>query len=196
MGEVPAERPRPWWRWPLLGCVIALGVAAGILIASVSCLAILGYFAEEAIEELREGERIAPSVALGQPVTIDGLQVVVDRYEISDGAEEAPAPGAQFLWVHIAVQNVGDVPIDEAVLVKMEYKGTEMGESFVYDPARPPFPASLRLFPDVGAEGWVAFQVPLALELSQVSVIFKEVFHFPARAASWRLVEPENANER
>jgi hypothetical protein len=108
----------------------------------------------------------------------------------------APAPGAQFLWVHIAVQNVGDAPIDEAVLVKMEYKGAEVGESFVYDDAHPRFPGSVRLFPGIASEGWAVFEVPLEVELSEVTVVFKEVFRLPPKVASWRLVEPEEADGR
>jgi hypothetical protein len=189
-GLPSADRKRPWWRWPLIGCGIGCGAAIAITVVIVAVLVVLGLVAKEAVKE----QTIASSLSLAQPVTIDGLQVVVDRYEMSEAA--APAPGAQLLWVHIAVQNVGDVPIDEAVLLKMGYKGAEVGQSFVYDDAHPSFPGTVRLFPNIGSEGWVVFEVPLAVELSEVSVIFKEVFHLPSKVASWRLVEPEKTDGR
>jgi hypothetical protein len=191
-GVPSAGRSRPWSRWPLLTCAIALGVAGGIIIACVSCLAVIGYFAKEALEE----EEIASHLSLGQPATIDGLQVVIDRYEMPEVGGRAPAPGAQFLWVHIAVQNVGDVPIDEAVLVKVEYKGGEVYESWAYDEAHPGFPASVQLFPGIASEGWAVFEVPVGVDLSEVTVVFEEIFRLPPKVASWRLVEPEKADGR
>jgi hypothetical protein len=158
----------------------------------VAVLAILGVTVREALEE----EKVDSFLPLGQPATIDGLQVVVDRYEMSEVGGRAPAPGAQFLWVHLAVQNVGDVPIDEAVLVKVEYKGGEVHESWAYDEAHPGFPASVQLFPGIGSEGWAVFEVPVGVDLSEVTVVFEEIFRLPHRVASWRLVEPEKADER
>lgn len=93
----------------------------------------------------------------------------------------------------MAVQNVGDVPVDEAVLLKMEYRGVEVGESWVRDEAHPGFPATVRLFPGTGLKGWALFEVPVDLALSEVAVVLK-VGPFPPKVASWRLVEPENAN--
>ena len=191
-GVPSAGRPRPWWRWPLIGCGIGCGAAIAITLVVVAVLAILGVTVREALEE----EKVASFLPLGQPATIDGLEVVVDRYEMSEAGGRAPAPGAQFLWVHLAVQNVGDVPIDEAVLLKIEYRGAEVGDSWVYDEAHPSFPASVRLFPGTRSEGWAVFEVPLTIEPSEVTVVFKEVFRLPPKVASWRLVEPEEPDGR
>jgi len=191
-GVPSAGRQPPWWRWPLIGCGIGCGAAIATTLVVVAILAILGVTVREALEE----ERVASFVPLGQPAMIDGLEVVVDRYEMSEAGGRAAAPGARFLWVHLAVQNVGDVPIDEAVLLKIEYRGAEVGESWVYDEAHRSFPASVRLFPDTRSEGWAVFEVPLTIQPSEVTVVFKEIFRVPAKVATWRLAEPENADGR
>jgi hypothetical protein len=169
-----------------------VGLAIALTVVVVAVLAIVGFLVREALEE----EEIASSLGLGQPARIDGLQVVVDRYEMSEVGGRAPAPGAQFLWVHIAVQNVGDVPIDEAVLVKVEYKGGEVYESWAYDEAHPGFPASVQLFPGIASEGWAVFEVPVGVDLSEVTVVFEEIFRLPQRVATWRLAESEKADGR
>jgi hypothetical protein len=159
-------------------------------VAVVAVLAILGVFAEKALEE----QKVASDLSLGQPATIDGLQVVVDRYEMSEAGRRAPAPGARFLLVHLTARNVGDVPIDEFVDTSIEYRGVEVGGSYP-GPQHPMFDASVRLFPGMTSEGWTLFEVPVDLDLSEVTAVVKTAPFF-RRVATWRLVESEETDGR
>jgi len=186
-----SSRPRPWWRWPLIGCGIGVGLAIAITAVIVAVLVILGLAVKEAVEE----ERVATSLALGEPATIDGLQVIVDRYEMSDTAGGAPPSGARFLLVHLTARNVGNVPIDEYLDRSIQYRGGEVGGSFPGGSQYPMFDPLVRLFPGISSEGWLLFEVPIDLDLSEVSVAIK-LGPFPPKVATWRLAEPENADGR
>ena len=189
-GVPSAGRSRPWWRWPLIGCGIGCGAAIAITLVVVAVLAILGVTVREALEE----EKVDSFLPLGQPATIDGLQVVVDRYEMSDTAGGAPAPGARFLLIHPVARNVGDIPVDEFLNSSIEYRGVEVGGSYP-GPQHPMFDPLLRLFPGMASEGWTLFEVPVGLDLSEVTAVVK-VAPFFRKVATWRLVEPEKADGR
>lgn len=169
-----------------------MGLAITITVVIVAVLVILGLAVREAVEE----ERVASSLSVGEPVTIDGLQLAVDRFEVSGGSEYlgAPTPGAQFLLVHLAAENVGQTPIDEYLDRLIEYRGEEVRGSFPAEPEYPMFDPFVRLFPGICSEGWALFEVPVGLEVSELEVVLKVGVVSP-KVATWRLVEPGDTGE-
>lgn len=129
-------------------------------------------------------------LSLGESAILDDIEFTVVRFEESHEYEYGisnetvyPAEGAKFLWVYVIAKNVGEVarkvPMSSSIGfisdIEMLYKGEKifthnMGGSAsslkreIYDPGRSP------LYPDVTDEGWILFEVPEGIDLSQAKI--------------------------
>jgi hypothetical protein len=124
--------------------------------------------------------KVATGLNVGQTADIDGLRVVVDRVEFADVAggpvvSSTPQAGARYLWVHLKATNYSEVPVDKAILLRLEYRGERVGgvEGVFYGPEHPALTPSLQLFPNLTSQGWRLFEVPATLDLSQVDAVFQ-----------------------
>jgi hypothetical protein len=126
-------------------------------------------------------------LSLGESAILDDIEITVVRFEESHEYEYTfnetvyPAEGAKFLWVYVIAKNVGEVARevpDRSDDIEMLYKGEKifthnMGGSAsslkrkIYDS---PGIFSDQIFPGVIEEGWILFEVPEGIELSQAKI--------------------------
>ncbi|MFQ5880491.1 MAG: hypothetical protein ACE5IZ_10015 [Dehalococcoidia bacterium] len=141
-------------------------------------------------------QKIASSLSLGEAVTVNGLELWVDRFETSQIiGTSTPRSQGKFLLVHVGARNVRETPTQKPVNVHIRYRGGEVDRSFrlqldlgTTDPTHPSFPYVVDLFPGAQSEGWTGFEVPAGLDPSEVAVLVK----VDNKVASWCLTEPKN----
>ena len=126
--------------------------------------------------------RILPTPASpGDSVIWRDLQVSMDRAEITDsfinefGSRRNPSTGQQFLWVHVALKNVGQdeirLPEPEnfsALYAESEFKplyGHRQGYTDYSD-------LGPTLFPGQEVDAWLRFDIPVAANLKPLWFVF------------------------
>jgi hypothetical protein len=137
-------------------------------------------------------ETVTPKteLSLGESAILDDIEFTVVRFEENHEYEYIfnktvyPAEGAKFLWVWVIAKNVGEVAREVPDRtsrfgdIEMLYKGEKifthnMGGSAsslkreIYDS---PGMFSDPLYPGVTEEGWILFEVPEGIDLSQAKI--------------------------
>jgi hypothetical protein len=117
----------------------------------------------------------------GDSITWDHLQVTMDRLDVTQeyltdfGSTRTPPAGSKFLWLHIRVQNTGqmemDVPLAEhfsVLYAAIELKPTygHRAEYTDYTTLGP------TIFPNQELDGWLRFDIPETAELKDLRFVF------------------------
>ncbi|HJH25646.1 MAG TPA: hypothetical protein C5S37_02485 [Methanophagales archaeon] len=136
-------------------------------------------------------------LSLGESAILDDIEFTVVRFEERHEYEYEhesffnesiiinetvyPPEGAKFLWVYVIAKNVGEVARevpDSLYDIKMLYKGEEISTQYlvgseftrkreIYDSSGM---FSDPLYPGVTDEGWILFEVPEGIDLSQAKI--------------------------
>jgi len=117
----------------------------------------------------------------GNSISWDQLQVTMDQLEVTQdyitdyGSSRIPTEGNKFLWVHIRLENTGqielDVPLQEhfsILYAAVELKPT-YGHRADYVDYTTLGPV---IFPNQELEGWLRFDIPAAAELKDLRFVF------------------------
>lgn len=138
-------------------------------------------------------------MSLGQSAMLGDIEFTVVRFEESNMYECNTTPnetvysaeGAKFLWVYVKAKNVGEVARevpDTLFNIKMLYKGEEInslgirGSAFWGDPVgRKMYHDYEKVYPSVAEEGWILFEVPEGIDLSQAKIWvgYPRISHYP-----------------
>jgi hypothetical protein len=117
----------------------------------------------------------------GNSITWNNLQVTMDQLEVTQdyitdyGSSRIPTEGNKFLWVHIRLNNIGqiemDIPLPEhfsILYAAVELKPT-YGHRAQYMDYTTLGPV---IFPKQELEGWLRFDIPAAAELKDLRFVF------------------------
>lgn len=126
------------------------------------------------------------SQQFGSSVIHGGIRIALNAYEISGSyvndyynMSESPPDGAKFLWILVAVENVGKnaarMPYLGDFHVVYEGKQTEADFFFIPRPGYDPYESG-EIFPGVSRSGWLRFTIPTAAQPGQLSVVLKPRF--------------------
>ena len=172
------------------------GLIAIVVIASVAIFA-------GCVEEPPSAPTVTPTqkteLSLGESAILDDIEFTVVRFEESHMYECNTTPketvysadGAKFLWVYVKAKNVGEVARevpDTFFNIKMLYKGEEInsqgirGSAFWGDPVgRKMYHDYEKVYPNVTEEGWILFEVPEGIDLSQAKIWvgYPRISHYP-----------------
>lgn len=120
-------------------------------------------------------EELSPCFDWGQTASIQTRDTTFDivpvRYEFEweyvPGYHFATAPpGAVFLWVFVTVANTGENADSPGLAFGLYYRGKLMDEeSWGVTESYPPLHVG-QLYPNQNSEGWLLFEVPEAIDLS------------------------------
>jgi hypothetical protein len=109
------------------------------------------------------------------------LQVRMIETEMTDsfinefGSPRSPAPETQFLWIHVAIKNIGSLEIDipSADHFSALYAGSEFKPLYAHRQDYFDYTAlAEKLFPDQQAEGWLRFDLPIAAEMQDILFVY------------------------
>jgi hypothetical protein len=133
---------------------------------------------------------------VGQGLRYDSLLITPLEYQFGGayrtkwGSSEAPPEGAKFLWIKIAVENVGKDAnyLPHSSSFKVLHKGTEISPPRLWElrePAELPlYESSGQIYPGVRKEGWLRFTVPELAKPEDLSLVFEPA---PYVKLTWRL---------
>jgi len=136
------------------------------------------------------------SGALGQSFRYDSLLITPLEYQFGGayktkwGSAEAPPEGAKFLWIKIAVENVGENAdySPHSSSFKVLHKGTEISTPWWWElrePAdRPLYEGWKQIYPGVRKEGWLRFTVPERAKPEDLLLVFEPTSDVKV---TWRL---------
>lgn len=119
--------------------------------------------------------------SLGDSVTWRGLQVRMDQAEITDrfinefGSHRVPPAGYIFLWVHVALENVGqdEVTVPEPENFSVLYAASEFKPIYGHRQGHADYtdlPSTL--FPEQQLDAWLRFDIPDTASLSDLWFVF------------------------
>jgi hypothetical protein len=130
-------------------------------------------------------ETVAPALPTpsspGDPIIWRDLQVSMDQAEITDsfinefGSQRIPPEGQQFLWIHIALENVGK---DEILLPEPEnfsalYAETEFKPVYGHRLGYADYTSlGATLFPNQRLDAWLRFDIPDTADLKDLWFVF------------------------
>ena len=117
----------------------------------------------------------------GNSVVWGNLQVSMDQpeftevYETDFGSSRFPPAGGKFLWVHIGVENIGQVevamPSEENFSVL--YASTELKPTYGHRNGYRDYTTSPAvIFPGQSLDGWLRFDVPATAELNEMLFVY------------------------
>jgi hypothetical protein len=138
---------------------------------------------------------LSPANSWNQPALVDKLYITPTEYLIEDeytleytsGAEiVTPSPGAAFLWVHIIVENKGDNAQSPLYIFELYYKGeiTNKITLGTYEPLPRSKLTLDKINPGIHLDGWILFEVPQDLSLSDVYFLARPVMQ-PVEFFAW-----------
>ena len=135
----------------------------------------------------------------GETLVADNLALIVLEHNLEGcyiskyGNEQCPSPGAALLWVHIRRENIGhssDLPIHSCFWFVLLYRGTELQTSYFHDnhSERESWNGGGcgQLFAGYADEGWVSFEVPEGIVLSE-TLLRIESYEGPELERLWKL---------
>jgi hypothetical protein len=117
----------------------------------------------------------------GDLVTWRSLQVRMDRAEITDsfinefGSQRTPSTGQRFLWVHIALRNVGkdEIPLPESENFSVLYADSEFKPIYGHRQGYADYTdLDSTLFPEQQLDAWLRFDVPNTAALNDLWFVF------------------------
>lgn len=152
----------------------------------------------------------SPPKRLGSAVEVDGLSVALSGYEFSgsykgtypgspfqeEGEQteyvDSPLEGAQFLWLHLRIENSGQAPLygptpDEFFILR-DGEQTDSDYYWLEHPDYGTIQEGL-IFPGVKREGWFRFTVPLAYRPENIVVAYKPYALEGDEYFAWSLIE-------
>ena len=138
-------------------------------------------------------------MSLGQSAMLGDIEFTVVRFEESNMYElnktpnetVYPAEGAKFLWVYVRAKNVGEVArkLPDKVDMDMLYKGEEIMYKGMYgdEPiGRKMYEDYMdEIYPNVIEEGWILFEVPEKIDLSQVGIRITAYTYLALGSSRW-----------
>ncbi|MEW6405967.1 MAG: DUF4352 domain-containing protein [Chloroflexota bacterium] len=126
--------------------------------------------------------RVLPTPASpGDSIVWENLQVTMDEIEISEeyineyGSTRRPSTGKKFMWVHIRLENLGQIETNVPALEHFSvlYAATELKPIYGHRQGYPEYAAlGPLLFPGQQADGWIRFDIPAAAELRDLRFVF------------------------
>jgi len=164
---------------------------------------------EKEIEEATKGtyaetaeESQLELLPLGQPAVIDDIRFTVVEYIISkeEGGKPPYTEGAQYLFLHFKVENIGDVakapPYSENIRVIYKGKGVEK-PFLVLPPTANVEGRELEcypylyfyygdIYPGVTKEGWQAYLVPIEFHPEDTKVVVR---FYGGETVGWSLTK-------
>lgn len=179
-----------------LGIVIGFGcigaICLGLLLTGAITCGLTALFPEEVVvveESILEFYPTATVPAeeilsLGKSVTVDGVEVAVKNYEIVGSYEDKfewqgqPKEGAKFLWLYVEAQNVGQVQecLPSAMDFRLWYKDDEIYKRMASPVDRETYHVGFFgegcVYPGVGREGWLLYEIPMGAEPADILVRF------------------------
>ena len=176
-------------------------LAGLIAIVAILAVAMFAGCVEEPSSAPTETPTPKTELSLGESAILEDIEITVVRFEESHEYEYTfnktvyPAEGAKFLWVYVIAKNVGEVARevpDRSDGIEMLYKGEKifthnMGGSAsslkrkIYDS---PGIFSDQIFPGVTEEGWILFEVPEGIALSQAKIRVESPANYK-KTATW-----------
>ena len=126
---------------------------------------------------------VTEEAVMGEFVVYEDVKITVVEYELADsyvntnGREEKPEEGAKFLWLHVRSKNVGEVAQDlpSPSQFALLYKGTQItlglhwfltgGQGYAAYKKE-------RVYPGVGREGWIQYEIPVGADSAEIMVRF------------------------
>lgn len=192
-----------------LGIVVGFGcigaICLGLLLTGAITCGLTAPSPEEAIEEAIREIYPTPTVpaegvlSLGESITVDGVKVAVQNYEIVDSYEDEfewqgqPEEGAKFLWLYIEAQNVGEVEecLPSDMNFQLVYKDAEIWSRAASPDDRETYFVGWLgegcVYPGIGREGWLLYEIPMAAEAVDIRVRFKHSTDHATEYYWWRL---------
>jgi Domain of unknown function (DUF4352) len=117
----------------------------------------------------------------GDPVIWRDLQVVFDRAEITEsfinefGSQRVPSAGQKFLWVHLALDNVGkdEILLPEPKNFSVLYAESEFKPVYGYRRGYADYTdLGTTLFPGQELDAWLRFDIPDTADLKDMWFVF------------------------
>lgn len=109
------------------------------------------------------------------------LQVSMQELEITQefvtyfGTTRVPSPGKKFLWIHIRLENTGNIEINIPGLENYSilYATTEIKPTYGYRDNYPEYSElGTIIFPGKELDGWLRFDIPAEAGLSDMRFVF------------------------
>ena len=135
----------------------------------------------------------------GETLVADSLALTVFEHKLEGcyisnyGNEQCPSPGAVLLWVRVQRENIGhssDLPIYSCFWFEVLYGGAELKTSYFHDnhSERENWNSGGcgQLFAGYADEGWVSFEVPEGIVLSE-TLLRIESYEGPELERLWKL---------
>jgi hypothetical protein len=145
---------------------------------------------------LDDMDTLSPSFAWDQPAKIETFNVTPIQYELDyeyalkRGELVTPPPGAAFLWVFVTVDDISDNANDPLFIFELYYRGESIHDTTIghvdNEPINRPSFRSGKLYPDQRREGWILFEVPKAIDLSDAYFLVRPLSS-PADFTAWQL---------
>ena len=126
--------------------------------------------------------KVLPTPAApGNSMIWDDLQVTMGQLEVTQdyitdfGSTRIPPDGNLFLWVHIRLQNMGqvevDVPLSEHFSIL--YAATELKPTYGHRASYVDYTTlGQQIFPNQELDGWLRFDIPVTAKLSDLRFVF------------------------
>ncbi len=111
----------------------------------------------------------------------DDLQVTMDQLEITNeyrtefGSTRTPSEGKKFLWVHIRLENTGQIEMDVPVYehYSVLYAATEIKPIYGHRAGYVDYTTlGPVIFPNQELDGWLRFDIPSSAELKEMRFVF------------------------
>jgi hypothetical protein len=160
---------------------IGLGIALGFVILLVISLVLMG-MCVLSFKTAEEGP--SKFLPLGQSAEVEGIKFTVVEYMLSKqmGDKSPSTEGAQYLFLHFNVENVGDVaknPPYPHWNIEVTYKGEGVESGWVSMPVAIngreldpyPFYGGDKIYPGVAKDGWEDYLVPIEFHLEDAKVV-------------------------
>jgi len=117
----------------------------------------------------------------GDSIIWRDLQVSMDQVEITDsfinefGSQRAPSEGQKFLWVHVALRNVGkdEITLPESENFSVLYADSEFKPIYGHRQGYADYTdLDSTLFPEQQLDAWLRFDVPNTAALNDLWFVF------------------------
>jgi hypothetical protein len=111
----------------------------------------------------------------------DDLQVTMDQLEITNeyrtefGSTRTPPEDGKFLWVHIRLENTGQIEMDVPVYehYSILYAATEIKPIYGHRAGYVDYTTlGPVIFPNQELDGWLRFDIPISAELEEMRFVF------------------------
>lgn len=193
----------------ILGFGCSAAICLGFLLTGAITYGLTALFREEVVV-IEEGilefyptATIAAeeTLSLGKSVTVDGVEVTVKNYELVGSYEDKfprrgqPQEGAKFLWLYIEAQNVGEVKtcLPHAMDFRLWYEDDEIFKRVASPVDRETYHAGFFgqgcVYPGVGREGWILYEIPMGAEPADILVRFRHSVEKPRPLPPHRVSE-------